>query len=232
MDRFLINNIMTQIIDGRLSPGESLPSENSLSQQYGLPRITVRKNLNYLEEMGYIVSRQGKGRTVQAPRRQIKLDLTKNLSFSEKIRDNGLELENIQVFFEPIAYQEKIFRALGASSEDQVYRLGRLRLVQSEPIALHTSYLSSATFPDLENSIKGMDSLYDFFRSQGFKDFSSKESRLSVTFPTEEEQDLLYCPPLVPLLLLETETAIHLPKAKVLQLAKIFYRSDTFQYIL
>jgi GntR family transcriptional regulator len=66
MDRFLINHFMNKIVSGELAPGQKLPSENDLSQRYQLPRITVRRNLNYLEEMGYLTTKQGKGRYVQS----------------------------------------------------------------------------------------------------------------------------------------------------------------------
>ena len=46
----LINYIQEQISDGQLGPGEKVPSENQLSEQFHISRQTVRKAIGTLEE--------------------------------------------------------------------------------------------------------------------------------------------------------------------------------------
>jgi GntR family transcriptional regulator len=231
MDRSLINHIMNKIVSGELSPGEKLPSENELSLRYQLPRITVRKNLNYLEEMGYLATAQGKGRFVQSRKKQLRLDLSGEKSFTDKMKEEGLNLESIQVFLEAVPYTEKLYDLLGLQPEEALYKTGRLRIVEGDPVALHISYIPASLFPGLLDELNHFSSLFGYFRSKGFDRFSSTKATLSVTFPTEEEQDLLYCPPLVPLLLVETDT-LEGEKGQRLQASKILYRSDIFQYNL
>ena len=48
----LINYIQEQITDGQLGPGEKVPSENQLSEQFHISRQTVRKAIGTLEEEG------------------------------------------------------------------------------------------------------------------------------------------------------------------------------------
>jgi GntR family transcriptional repressor for pyruvate dehydrogenase complex len=51
--------IEEKILSRKLRPGDSLPSESELAQQFGLNRSTIREGLRQLEMGGLIVRRQG-----------------------------------------------------------------------------------------------------------------------------------------------------------------------------
>lgn len=53
--------LKNDILAGIYQPGDKMPSENHLVQEFGLSRHTVRKALSILEEEGYIVAIHGKG---------------------------------------------------------------------------------------------------------------------------------------------------------------------------
>ncbi|BDU39472.1 FadR/GntR family transcriptional regulator [Vibrio nigripulchritudo] len=57
----LIEKIKKNIIDGVLSPGDKLPSEQSLINQYGVSRTVVREAIAGLRADGMVVTRQGIG---------------------------------------------------------------------------------------------------------------------------------------------------------------------------
>lgn len=57
----LINYIEKQVEAGKLCPGDKLPSENELSEQFGISRQTVRKALSVLEEEGTVRRVKGSG---------------------------------------------------------------------------------------------------------------------------------------------------------------------------
>jgi GntR family transcriptional regulator len=54
-----------EIARGALAPGEALPTEQALCDQFGVSRITVRRALTDLAEQGYIERRQGVGSFVR-----------------------------------------------------------------------------------------------------------------------------------------------------------------------
>jgi GntR family transcriptional regulator len=54
-----------EIARGALAPGDALPTEQSLCDQFGVSRITVRRALADLTEQGYIERRQGVGSFVR-----------------------------------------------------------------------------------------------------------------------------------------------------------------------
>src|SRR5271156_6808002 len=54
-----------EIDRGVIAPGEALPTEHTLCDQFGVSRITVRRALADLAQQGYIERRQGVGSFVR-----------------------------------------------------------------------------------------------------------------------------------------------------------------------
>jgi DNA-binding FadR family transcriptional regulator len=57
-----IGAVKGMIIDGRLRPGDRLPSERALSEALGVSRPTVREAIRSLQAMNIVETRQGSGR--------------------------------------------------------------------------------------------------------------------------------------------------------------------------
>lgn len=64
LHEIVVKRIVESISLGMYQKGEKLPSENSLCEQYGVSRITMRKALKELVSMGFIETRQGRGSVV------------------------------------------------------------------------------------------------------------------------------------------------------------------------
>jgi DNA-binding FadR family transcriptional regulator len=62
--------IRAEITSGRLQPGQKLPSEASLQQQYGLARMTVRAAVRLLRAEGLAEHDRGHGVIVREPPRR------------------------------------------------------------------------------------------------------------------------------------------------------------------
>lgn len=62
----LAEAIIAEILEGKIKPGENLPIEKDLSEQFMVNRSTLREGLRVLEEAGLVI-RQGKKLTVQKP---------------------------------------------------------------------------------------------------------------------------------------------------------------------
>ena len=228
-DHKIIDDILKQIDSKILLPGKKLPSESELVERYRVPRMTVRSALVKLEERGIVYSIQGKGRYLKEKSKQIQLQLTGKISFTDKMEQFGYDLTTKNISFTPIHYDEKIFTVLNAKKTDIVFQIGRLRMIDNEPIAIHNSFVREANFPKLHENGNEIKSMFNYYRKHGYDNFSSRQSILSVTFPTVEEQQLLVCKSMVPILVLETD-CIDTRSKKVLEYTKILYRSDKFNY--
>lgn len=62
----VLDKILAEIRDGRLKPGEKLPSEHELTQQFQVGRSTIREAMRGLMTLGLVQSRQGRGAVVTA----------------------------------------------------------------------------------------------------------------------------------------------------------------------
>lgn len=70
----IIQDILQQILNGELRPGDRIPSEHELSKQYLVSSITSKNALTELADKGYIVRMKGKGSFVNS------LDALQNIS--------------------------------------------------------------------------------------------------------------------------------------------------------
>ncbi|WP_248347927.1 GntR family transcriptional regulator [Cytobacillus sp. HI03-3b] len=227
----LVDELITQIKEGKYKPNEKLPSENELSDQYRIPRMVVRKAYEQLQELGFIFSKQGRGSYVQNRKQQIPLILTGDISFSEKMNELGFDFRSENVCFEKISYESGIYHSLKVNKQDEVYKISRLRIVDGCPIALHTSYAAKSVFPQIDRDGSGITSIFHYYKTQGYQEFTSGQSQLSVVFPNESERKILQCSSLIPLLFLES-LCMDKETGTVLEVSRIKYRSDCFTYLI
>jgi GntR family transcriptional regulator len=227
----LIDKLIVDIKDGKYKPNDKLPSENQLADEFKVPRMVVRKAYERLQELGYIFSRQGKGSYVQNRKQQIPLILSGDVSFSQKMKELGYPFLTKNVFCEKVGYDTSTYHALNVDSSVDVYKIGRLRIVDDCPIALHTSYVPQSIFHDIESKGSEITSIFQYYQSKGYTDFSSPCSTLSVVFPNESERNMLKCSSLIPLLVLESG-CIDRKTGAILEYSKIMYRSDSFTYVI
>ena len=54
-------NLLNQIESGELSPGDSVPPEHELSENFGAKRLTLRRALQKFELQGLLNRHQGAG---------------------------------------------------------------------------------------------------------------------------------------------------------------------------
>ncbi|MCX8022541.1 MAG: FadR family transcriptional regulator [Syntrophorhabdaceae bacterium] len=62
----VFDQIKSAIIEGKLKPGEKLPTEKELMNALGVSRVPIREALKLLANMGFVETRQGGGTYVKA----------------------------------------------------------------------------------------------------------------------------------------------------------------------
>lgn len=231
VELMIVDDLIQAIVQGKYQANERFPSENELADHYKVPRIKVRNAFLKLEEMGYIYSQQGKGRYLKDKQQKIELHLTGSKSFTEKMLNAGYSFESKNISCEKISYHPRIYSALHVEPKDEVFKISRLRIIEGKPIALHSSYVAKANFPSIDQNGSELISMFAYYRKNGFTQFTSSSTHLSISFPTSEERLILECPHLVPLLIVESD-CVAVPQNKVLEYTKIIYRSDFFRYAI
>ena len=101
----IVAQIKAEVIEGRMTAGDALPSVRALSRELKISALTVKKAYDNLEEEGLIVTVHGKGSFIAAANRRKELE--KELEAAvQKARTGGLTAKEIRESFEIIMEDE------------------------------------------------------------------------------------------------------------------------------
>ena len=134
----LESHLREGIRSGALRPGDPVPPESHLSQQFGVSRTTVRQALSRLVYEGLITRQRGRGSFVAEP----PLEHTKMfLSFEEEMRARGAKtsIKLLDMRTEPA--DGKVAEALQLPKGAAVVVLERLRLVDGRVVGYEIRFL-------------------------------------------------------------------------------------------
>jgi GntR family transcriptional regulator len=155
--------IRERIVNGDWAPGTIIPSERELCERYGISRMTARQSITDLVNEGLLYREQGKGTYVGRPK--ISQQLLRLTGFTEdmKFREQRPSARVLTAEMWP-ADQETAER-LRIRVGQPVYQLCRLRLADSEPLALETSCISFIGCERLLDNDLERDSLYQLLET-------------------------------------------------------------------
>lgn len=136
-------HLISLIDRGNLGPGDKLPSEKELEDEFGVSRVTVRRAFQELSHEGRIERVPGKGSFVLHPKIE---PLTALTSFSENMRAQGYEPSYQQAVISIEDVQPKIATMLGVPLDDKVTHVNRLMLADGLPMAIQDAYLPYAIY--------------------------------------------------------------------------------------
>ena len=161
----VVDHLKQMIKDKKLKPGDKLPSENQLTEMFGVSRTPVREALSVLEASGLIMSRQGGGSVVQTA------------SFDHFLEETQFEFVDSQDILNLL--ETRIIVETGGArmaaerrtSEDLKIIKKKLEAVRKayehneighqEDIAFHTAITEAAHNPILLRTMKNMSDLYE-----------------------------------------------------------------------
>jgi DNA-binding GntR family transcriptional regulator len=127
---------------GQYQEGDMLPSENELSNQYGITRVTVRQALGELVRDGFINRIQGKGSVVQSNSRP-SLGLLSFKGFSEVVQKSHHEVKTIFLKTPAVTtFPDKFFYNLTEEELDKgCLYIERVRFADEDPVLLEYTYV-------------------------------------------------------------------------------------------
>ena len=154
-----------EIDRGVIAPGDALPTEQTLCDQFGVSRITVRRALADLAEQGYIERRQGVGSFV---RQHGPTDVSSaGRSYLEGLRQTQFETEVDVVELEVRTPPRGISEALQTSGELlHVVRVRRQRRT-GEPLLVTDVWLPAVLADTLTQPALRAAPLYDLLSEAG-----------------------------------------------------------------
>ena len=227
----IVDILIEEYQSNSMEKDQKLPTENELSVCFCVPRTVIRKSYEKLKELGYIYSLRGYGSYFKGKNQKILLDLNNDSSFSEKMWANGYDYHAQNIGCEKIDKSSIIYQTMHALPSEEIYCISLLRLIDNEPVAIHSSYLSTKYFPELAQNGSSILSVYDYMHSYNFYSFSRSEMEMNVTLLSEKQRNLLHISGYETALTLNSQ-CIHQPSGELLELSKILYRCDKFSFIL
>ena len=165
----LMESIKKKIISGELKIGDRLESERTMSEKYGINRMTVRKALKFLEEEGILESKLGSGTYVRkTPVIEGKLSMDDDsLSLSLHIRHKGMKPSRQLLSLTRTRPEGTVRTAY--PDEEAVYEITRMALINDKPYALQMAYIPCSLFNDAERFDFEEGSLYEYMQDRGYK---------------------------------------------------------------
>lgn len=134
----LLHELQKDIVLGKYPTNSRLPSEQELSEEYQVSRVTVRAALKELTEMGLVVRKQGKGTFVMP--QKLSRDLSLATSFSAACRSMGKVPGAKLLSAEMIDASQADRETLAMEDGAKVISLRRLRYADGVPISVEEDH--------------------------------------------------------------------------------------------
>jgi GntR family transcriptional regulator, N-acetylglucosamine utilization regulator len=215
---------LRQEIRSKLRPGDSLDSERTLVERFGVSRVTVRRSLDQLDAEGLIVRVHGSGTYVSDS--QLIGKTLRLTSFTDDMRERGLEASSVVLTSDVIQADTALATLLRLEPDADVLRLRRLRLANKSPMALEDAVVPLGLFPGIEQRDLTT-SLYALFSDYGYQVDRARQQITSVAL-TKEEATLLDSTRAAPALRVDRVSMDRL--GQPLEKVASIYRSDRYHF--
>jgi GntR family transcriptional regulator len=216
------------IDSGKWQPGEQLPTEARLAEQFGVSKITVRQALRDLADLGYVRREQGRGTFISRPKvDQGPRELT---SFSEEMRRHHLTASSRILERSAAKANERVAEALQIHTGDPVFVLKRLRMADGAPMGIQTAYIPLILAPGIARQSLENVSLYELLQSRyNLQPVSARETYFAVPAPADVAE-LLRIDRGYPVFAVERVT--YMANGKPLEFVQSSLRGDRYSIIL
>lgn len=219
--------IIDKIDGGEWKQGEMIPRELDLQEMYNVSRTTVRQALTELVFEGTLERIQGKGTFVAEKKLEpIRPELT---GFTEDMEGRGHKVQSIILFKDIVIPNKRVQRALKLGTQDKVWKLDRIRLVDSLPIGYHETFLNSSLTPnaELDKYNFASESLYQALVKEEIL-LGDSEETVEASFPNEVHSKMLGIETPTPVL--EIMRISNLKDGKPYEFSNMVYRADKYKY--
>lgn len=206
-------------------PGDILPSELELQNQYNVSRITVSQAVKELANDGYVSRARGKGTVVIS--NKIEEKLNKIMSFTDEMKMRGFEPTTKFVKVNIVKLNKTIAKLLELSKDDEAYKIERLRYVNGSPMVFFVTYLRKSLNLPLDES-RYMDSLYGLLKKNNNLTISKVKENFEAVAADEQLSECLDVDIQTPVLK-RTRLSYDM-SGNVLEYTICYYRADKYKY--
>lgn len=167
-----------QILDGVFQPDGMLPSEFSLSERFGVSRVTVRRTLSILQKDGLVERRRGVGTfAIQTPEEDTNPPISGML---ENLITIGLNTQAETLLFETTVPPGRVLSALGLEGAEPCIKIERCRFHNQTPFSFTTIWVPPSLAPLLEDMELDDRPVISMLESKGVRAVSADQTLSAV----------------------------------------------------
>jgi GntR family transcriptional regulator len=225
----LRDQLASRIANGEWSPGDTIPSENRLAEEYGVALATMRMALKQLVDEGLLERRRGTGTFVKQP--AFRADLFRFFHVHDADDPDGSVIPESRILSrEEVEMPAEVRQAFGEPGAARCIKLERVRLWTGEPMLFEEIYLR---LPDFEGLLtlnpKDMGPLlYPVFLQEFGILITSATDELSFGTATKASARYLELPANSPVAVIER--IARNPVGRVIEYRRVHGRPERFRY--
>jgi len=209
-----------------LAPGQALPPERTLAENFSTSRTTIRQALHELTIEGRLVRVHGRGTFAALPKVAQPLQLT---SYTEDMRRQGLASRSKLLSVGYVNADDELARRLEVRRRGRVLRIERLRIASDEPMAIEATHLDASRFPGLAKKLGGSVSLYALLANEYGVHLAQAEETIQTVPAPPKAAELLETNVGYPMLLLSRHSRD--TEGRPVEFALSFYRGDRYKFV-
>ncbi|NLD35335.1 MAG: GntR family transcriptional regulator [Desulfatiglans sp.] len=215
-----------RILSGQYDPGKQLFTGEELEKEFQTSNITIRKALDKLKNDGFVERRRGLGTTVS---RIEETPLTFELGRSFKKLKESIQKLNTQVKVLEITTtrsSEYVQNFLSMDSEQDIWRMKRLRIFNGLPVSFNTYYTDPTSCNKISKADAEKDDILHTIEQAKKIRFHKVNQTLRSVAADLDISSALEIPYGAPVFF--NETTYHPASGKALLLSQNYFRGDMF----
>ena len=186
------HQLLDEILQGPLKPGDRLPAESELVERFSVSRHTVRRAMAELVDLGLVRVEQGRGAFVHGS--VVHYRLSNKVTHSENLMRQGRSPNSRFLAVEETVASPEIADGLAIAVGEPVYAINSLSYADQVPIATGWNYIPKERFPDLPLRKRKWASMSAIYAKHGIADYLRLKTVVTAQPPTDLEARLLQQP--------------------------------------
>jgi len=218
--------ISKSLNDGSYRPGDQIPSEDKLCENYGVSRVTLRAAINLLVENGKLKKMHGKGTFVCAP---VFVETKAGGSFTKFCRQIGAIPRTELLSSGKVSAPQLVAHHLGVEPGLPVCQISRARYINDMAAIFEMDYFRSEDDYILRADVS-LSPIADIIQENTGLEARRFEDIFDIARATEEQSEIFKCLPATPLLLVR-QTVLTLDR-QILYYNEQSILSERYKYMV
>ncbi len=196
LDIILSKEIKYMLEEQGYQPGDKLPSERELAENFQVQRLTIRSALNLLLQDNTIIAKPRSG-YYMAPRRI--LQPTRDFSMNYISSQTAKPLECTLTDFKKMHADLHLSGKMLLPEDTIIYKIVKIYSDQGKPLCISNSYVPEYIYPGLTRSVAASATTIELVTEMRQIGISKSNQKITLIYANETEAQLLQLPPGSPL---------------------------------